>query len=85
MARAEGHIGAVAFSRTGDQGCGEFANAVFAQVDKLLRDDFAKRREARPTCQRSRANTKLIYQDPALIVATSMLDGFVTPILTIKH
>jgi hypothetical protein len=28
MARTEGHIGAVAFSRTGDPGSGEFSDAV---------------------------------------------------------
>ena len=32
MARTEGYIGAVAFSRTGDQGCGEFADAVLLKA-----------------------------------------------------
>lgn len=32
MARAEGHIGAVAFSRTGDPGSGEFADAVLLKA-----------------------------------------------------
>jgi hypothetical protein len=32
MAQAEGHIGAVAFSRTGDPGSGEFADAVLLKA-----------------------------------------------------
>lgn len=32
MARTEGHIGAVAFSRTGDPGSGEFADAVLLKA-----------------------------------------------------
>ncbi|WP_425905432.1 hypothetical protein [Nitrobacter sp. TKz-YC02] len=32
MARSDGHIGAVAFSRTGDPAGGEFADAVFLKA-----------------------------------------------------
>ncbi|MDR6304679.1 hypothetical protein GGQ85_002391 [Nitrobacter vulgaris] len=32
MARTEGHIGAVAFSRSGDPGCGEFSDAVLLKA-----------------------------------------------------
>jgi hypothetical protein len=32
MARTEGHIGAVAFSRTGDPGSGDFADAVLLKA-----------------------------------------------------
>jgi hypothetical protein len=32
LARTEGHIGAVAFSRTGDPGSGEFADAVLLKA-----------------------------------------------------
>jgi hypothetical protein len=32
MTGSDGHIGAVAFSRTGDQGCGEFADAVLLKA-----------------------------------------------------
>ena len=32
MARTEGHIGAMAFSRTGDPGSGEFADAVLLKA-----------------------------------------------------
>jgi hypothetical protein len=32
MARTEGNIGAVAFSRTGDPGSGEFADAVLLKA-----------------------------------------------------
>jgi hypothetical protein len=32
MARTEGHIGAVAFSRTGDPGSGEFGDAVLLKA-----------------------------------------------------
>jgi hypothetical protein len=32
LARTEGHIGAVAFSRTGDPGSGEFGDAVLLKV-----------------------------------------------------
>jgi hypothetical protein len=32
MARTEGNIGAVAFSRTGDPGSGEFAEAVLLKL-----------------------------------------------------
>ena len=32
MARTEGHIGAVAFSRTGDPGSGEFSDAVLLKA-----------------------------------------------------
>jgi hypothetical protein len=32
LARTEGHIGTVAFSRTGDPGSGEFADAVLLKA-----------------------------------------------------
>lgn len=41
MARTEGHIGAVAFSRTGDPGSGEFADAVVLKLLGAVPDDLS--------------------------------------------
>ncbi|WP_439925277.1 hypothetical protein [Nitrobacter sp. JJSN] len=42
MARTEGHIGAVAFSRTGDPGSGEFADAVVLLSFGVVPDDLSE-------------------------------------------
>lgn len=41
LARAAGYVGAVAFSRTGDPGSGEFAAAVVLRAYGNVPDDFA--------------------------------------------
>jgi hypothetical protein len=40
LARTEGHIGAVAFSRTGDSSSGEFADAVVLRSFGVVPDDL---------------------------------------------
>lgn len=42
LARTEGHIGAVAFSRTGDPGSGEFGDAVVLRSVGVVPDDLSK-------------------------------------------
>jgi hypothetical protein len=42
MARTESHIGAVAFSRTGDPGSGEFSDAVVLKAFGDLPDDLSE-------------------------------------------
>ncbi|WP_375782185.1 hypothetical protein [Nitrobacter winogradskyi] len=41
MARIEGNVGAVAFSRTGDPGSGEFADAVVLRSFGEVPDDLS--------------------------------------------
>jgi hypothetical protein len=41
MARTKGNIGAVAFSRTGDPGSGEFADAVVLKLLGAVPDDLS--------------------------------------------
>ena len=41
LARTEGNIGAVAFSRTGDPGSGEFADAVLIKAFGAVPDDLS--------------------------------------------
>jgi hypothetical protein len=42
LARTEGHIGAVAFSHTGDPGSGEFGDAVILKAVGEVPDDLSK-------------------------------------------
>ncbi|ABE64387.1 hypothetical protein Nham_3659 [Nitrobacter hamburgensis X14] len=42
LARTEGHIGAVAFSHTGDPGSGEFGDAVILKAVGEVPDDLSE-------------------------------------------